>query len=309
MTDKEPVQSLEILLQPDTLWKRVKEVTENALKSGALLSIPTDFEFVEQDDVSFLVRTLSNLVRKDEAKKKQEKHSATSGKDFNPFLPYEQDLWVADVSATHACILNKFNVVDYHLLIVTREFEEQESLLTLADFTALCACLASKDGLAFYNGGTIAGASQKHKHLQLVPLPLVTTGVKLPIEPLLAKAIFEDNIAAVPGFPFVNAFTKLDTNWFQSPVEAGEKLFRKYQDLLSVVGIQGISNKQSAAYNFLATREWMLIIPRKSESFAGISVNSLGFAGSLFVKNQEQMQVLKAHKPMSLLESVALPRF
>ena len=29
--------------------------------------------------------------------------------------------------------------------------------------------LAEVEGLAFFNGGTVAGASQPHKHLQVVP--------------------------------------------------------------------------------------------------------------------------------------------
>ena len=35
------------------------------------------------------------------------------------------------------------------------------------------AILAEFDGLGFYNGGETAGASQPHKHLQIVPLPLL----------------------------------------------------------------------------------------------------------------------------------------
>ncbi|BDI16003.1 hypothetical protein ANSO36C_18050 [Nostoc cf. commune SO-36] len=176
-----------ILLKPDTLWTSVKEQTEHALQCGALLSIPTEFEFVEQDNVRFLVRILSNLNRKKTADEIQKKQSARSGQEFNPFLPYEEDLFVADISGTHVCILNKFNVVDYHLLIITRSFEEQESLLTLEDFTAMWACLANFDGLAFYNSGKTAGASQRHKHLQLVPLPLAPSGTQIPIEPLLTS--------------------------------------------------------------------------------------------------------------------------
>ena len=34
----------------------------------------------------------------------------------NPFLPYEEDLYVCDLSPTHVCLLNKFNVVDHHFL-------------------------------------------------------------------------------------------------------------------------------------------------------------------------------------------------
>ncbi|WP_042892042.1 phosphorylase, partial [Anaplasma marginale] len=147
-----------IILPPNSLKDKVKETTAKAISTGALQSIPTDYEIVRENQIDFLVRVLTNLVRKDVAKKAQKK-------DFNPFLPYEKDLFVADLTETHLCLLNKYNVVDNHLLIVTRAFVEQETLLDLADFIALWTTLAQVDGLAFYNAGKDAGASVKHKHL------------------------------------------------------------------------------------------------------------------------------------------------
>ncbi|MHC5595250.1 MAG: ATP adenylyltransferase family protein [Nostoc sp.] len=306
-----------ILLKPGTLWTSVKGQTEYALQCGALLSVSTEFEFVEQDNVRFLVRILSNLNRKKAAKQKQEKQSATSGQEFNPFLPYEEDLFVADISDTHVCILNKFNVVDYHLLIITRGFEEQESLLTLADFTAMWACLADFDGLAFYNSGKTAGSSQRHKHLQLVPLPLAPSGPQIPIEPLLTSAQFQGSIpsgasttlkvgkdhTSLPKLPFIHAFAPLNSNWVQSPFTAAQATLEAYQTLLHTLGLDA---KQSGAYNLLATREWMLIVPRSQEHFQSISVNSLGFAGALLVRNAAEMEILKAQGPMTILKSVAV---
>ncbi|MEH1927294.1 ATP adenylyltransferase family protein [Nostoc sp.] len=313
-----------ILLKAGTLWTSVKEQTEHALQCGALLSIPTEFEFVEQDNVRFLVRILSNLNRKKAAKDQQQKQSATSGQEFNPFLPYEKDLFVADISDTHVCILNKFNVVDYHLLIITRGFEEQESLLTVQDFTAMWACLADFDGLAFYNSGKTAGASQRHKHLQLVPLPLAPSGSQIPIETLLASAQFQNSIpsgvsathsllksrgtvgkayATSPKLPFVHAFAPLNSNWGQSPFTAAQATLEVYRTLRHAVGLDA---RQSGAYNLLATREWMLIIPRSQEHFQSISVNSLGFAGALLVRNAAEMEILKAQGPMTILKNVAV---
>ncbi|MBD2346130.1 ATP adenylyltransferase family protein [Anabaena subtropica] len=287
----------QIILQPDTLWERVKKQTNYALNCGALLSIPTEFEFIEQNGVKFLVRILSNLDRKNKAKKKQQKQSA--GKDFNPFLPYEQDLFVADISDTHVCILNKFNVVDYHLLIITRDFEEQESLLTLADFAAMWACLAGIDGLVFYNSGKIAGASQRHKHLQLVPITFTASEPQIPIASLLASAKFQDSIATIPGLPFVHAFAKLQPE--------AKATLETYYKLLRAVGLGvGDDNGKIDAYNLLVTREWMLIVPRSQEHFQSISVNSLGFAGALLVKNDSEMQLLKQHGPMTILKEVAM---
>jgi sulfate adenylyltransferase (ADP) / ATP adenylyltransferase len=292
-----------ILLKPGTLWTSVKERTEHALQCGALLSIPTEFEFVEQDGVRFLVRILSNLNRKKAAKEKQEKQSLLSSQEFNPFLPYEEDLFVADISDTHVCIFNKYNVVDHHLLIITRAFEEQESLLTLEDFAAMWACLADLNGLAFYNSGKTAGASQRHKHLQLVPLPLAASGPQIPIEPLLTAAQFHDSTANLTKLPFVHALAPLNPDWMRSPLTAAQATLEVYHCLLAAVNLDA---RQLGAYNLLATREWMLIVPRRQEHFQSISVNSLGFAGALLVRNAAEMEILKAQGPMTILKNVAL---
>ncbi len=298
----------ELLLKPGTLWARIKEQTQHGLECGALQSIQTDYEFVEENGVNFLVRVLSNLTRKDEAKNKQDK-AAKKGKDFNPFLPYEEDLFVADISPTHLCLLNKFNVVENHMLIVTREFEEQDNLLNYQDFQAMWACLREIDGLVFYNGGKIAGASQKHKHLQLVPTPLAPNQTEsIPIAPLFASAVFDGDVGRVPDLPFVNGFCRFDADLINSPNDAAKITFERYHKLLKAVDLlnENTENNDAIAYNFLATREWMFIVPRSREHFESISVNSLGFAGALLVRNQEQMQMLKVVSPMGILKQVGV---
>lgn len=298
----------EILLKPGTLLTRIKEQTQHGLQCGALQSIPTDYEFVEQNGIHFLVRILSNLKRKDEAKKKQDK-AAKKGKDFNPFLPYEEDLFVADISQTHLCLLNKFNVVDNHLLIVTREFEEQENLLNYQDFQAMWACLTQIDGLAFYNGGKVAGASQRHKHLQLVPTPLAPTQQEsIPIAPLFTSAVFDGDVGRVPELPFAHGFCRFDAHLINSPNEAAQITLELYYKILKAVDLlsEETQNNSSKAYNFLATREWIFIVPRSVEHFDSISVNSLGFAGALLVRNEQQMQMLKNCQPMTILKQVGV---
>jgi sulfate adenylyltransferase (ADP) / ATP adenylyltransferase len=297
-----------MILEPGTLWKKIVDRSLLALECGALKSIPTECEFIEQDGIRFLVRILTNLDRKQKAKEQQEKAQEKSGKEFNPFLPYEEDLFVADISETHLFLLNKFNVVDHHLLMITRSFEEQENWLTLQDFEAMWVGLAEFEGLAFYNGGTAAGASQRHKHLQLVPFPLVPDGLNLPIDPAISDTQFRGTVGTVPSFPFVHAIAKLDPTWVRSPLEAAEETLALYWTLLDAVGLshdETNSNRQTGAYNLLATRQWMLIIPRSQESFKSIAVNSLGFAGALLVRNAEQMERLKAVSPLKILQGVA----
>ncbi len=299
----------QLKLEPGTLWNSTIQQTERAIKCGALLSIPTAYEFVEQDGIRFLVRILSNLQRKDEAKKKQDKKIPTSGKEFNPFLPYEEDLFIADISDTHLCLLNKFNVIDHHILIVTREFEEQDNLLTLPDFEAMWTCLAEIDGLVFYNSGKMAGASQRHKHLQLVPLPFLPDEAKIPIEPVIASANFQDGIGKISEFRFIHAIAKLNPTWIESPTDAAVATMELYNNLLLNVGLIGNDSinygQDSRPYNLLATREWMMIVPRSQEDFQSIPVNSLGFAGAMLVRNEAQLQLLKDIGPMSILQHVA----
>lgn len=296
-----------ILLEPGTLWQKLVEQTLYARNCGALKSIETDYQFLESNGISFLVRHLSNLVRKEEARQQRKQSEKKTKKKFNPFLPYEEDLFVTDISPTHLCLLNKFNVVDHHLLIVTRDFESQENWLNLADFVALAACMREIDGLAFYNGGKLAGASQPHKHLQLLPLPFVPGECRLPIEPAIAATVFNNSLGKIPHFTFRHRIASLSLAESDSSMEVGQKMLNCYYSLLSALGLEVDSNSkvQSRAYNLLVTKKWMLIIPRSQESFSSISINSLGFAGSLFVRDRQQIKLIKEITPITILSKVA----
>lgn len=311
MPARKPNAQVPLLLEPGTLWDKVTERTEHAKSCGALQLLPTQCEEVEQGGVNFLIRVLPNVPHKDEAKQKQDKETVNSGKEFNPFLPYEEDLFIADISDTHLCLLNKFSIIDHHLLIITRSFEEQETWLTLQDFEAMWACLAEIDGLAFYNAGKIAGASQRHKHLQLIPLPLVPRGPKVPIELVLVSASFGNGVGTIAGLPFVHAVAKLDPQGGKSPLAAASSTLACYHNLLHAVGLISDTpvsgERQSGSYNLIATRSWMMLVPRTSECFSEIAVNSLGFAGTLVVRSFEQMKLIKEKGPMTVLRSVAVP--
>lgn len=300
-----------ILLEKGTLWNDIVKSTQRALRIGAQFPIPTEYEFVEDRGISFFVRILSRLKEKDEARKKQQEAYSSLGKAINPFLPYDENMFVADISDTHVALLNKFNVVEHHLLIVTRYFEDQEILLTLHDFEALWACMSEYNGFGFYNGGEEAGASQRHKHLQMVPLPLAPEGPEVPIEPLIHKARFKDKFGVILDLPFSHVFARFEDNIITSPYNAVRKTFELYSSMLEKLGLDSprldILKKQSKPYCLLLTRQWMLLIPRSREFFNSISINSLGFAGALLVRDSKQMSLLKERGPMSVLKSVALP--
>lgn len=289
-----------LLLEPGTLKQKIAAQTQHGLRCGALQPIDTHFEFIEHQGMRFLVRILANLDRKEKATHQQKQKSP----DFNPFLPYEEDLFVTLISDSHLCLLNKYNVVEHHVLIVTREFEEQNSWLNQADFQAWWACMDEFESLGFYNGGTQAGASQRHKHLQIVPLPMAPDGSPLPLEAYLSH-LSADTISAA-NLPFHHRAITLPEK-FQSTVAAASCLQQSYCQLMEAIGLDLTQPAPNGPYNLLLTRRWMLAIPRRQEKYQGISVNSLGFAGSLLVKNDEQRQLLLQLGPMNLLRAVAHP--
>ncbi|MGF6970094.1 ATP adenylyltransferase [Paraburkholderia sp. WC7.3g] len=291
-------------LIPGTLWPAVLRQTEHALSCGALQPIHTQQSGIGSGGIRFVVRQVSSLTRKEQQREQARKLQTQQRPHANPFLPYEPDLFVADISDTHVALLNKFNVIDHHLLIVTREFERQEALLDLADFEALLTCMAEFDGIGFYNAGTQAGASQPHKHLQIVPLPLGETDPPVPIEPLLSAR------KRLSGLPFRHAFARFDADeWPRA--DAAKRALSRYRALLDAAGVGAVEIDRASChatpYNLLVTRRWMLLVPRSQERVEGVSVNALGFAGALFVRDAAQREVIERLGPMTVLERVALP--
>ncbi len=274
----------------------VAHSVKRATDAGAIEAISTECEYVEDQGVHFVVRRVSNLARKAVARRLQRQRERSAKRPENPFLPYDERLFVCNLSPTHLCLLNKYNVVDHHLLLVTREFREQREPLGGDDFEALAFCLEALDGLGFYNAGREAGASQRHKHLQLVSLPLAPEGPPVPLEARLPSQS-GDGAASVDGLPFRHAFVRL--------AAAGPKALEDaYLELLEWLSVDAAAQP----YNLLATRRWMLLVPRSRERFQTISVNTLGFAGSLLVKNGQELERVREVGPMRILREVAQPR-
>lgn len=261
-----------------------------ALAEGALQPIETRTILLDSAGVRFVIRMVSSLARDDEAR-----HAAAA---TDPLGNYDRSLFVGDLAPSHYILLNKFQLLAGHVLIVTRRFERQERLLTVEDFAALIACMSEVDGLGFYNGGVEAGASQLHKHLQLVLLPLTRESPEeVPMERVLGSG---------SRLPFRHAFARL------APQATAPVLHALYRELLHRCGISAVAaadgEVQSAPYNLLVRRGWMLVVPRSRACFESIAVNGLGFAGSLFLRSQEDLDRVQAVGPMQVLRAVAMPQ-
>ena len=271
------------------LGAAVRACSARALKSGALEPIETDALSVADGGIVFSVRVATNLARRDAARRRRPRAGG------NPFLPYDEALFVADLSPTHVCLLNRFNVLDGHALIVTRAFEDQAGDLTRADFAALALCLDEIDGVGFFNGGADAGASQRHKHLQILPAPLGAGPRRTPIDDAVDEAHLAGGVGAAPRLPFRHALART------GPSADLAATWRALRRALA-------PDREPRAFNLVATRDWMLAVPRVRERCRRVSVNALGFAGALFAPNLAARDEILRRGPMALLRSVALPR-
>jgi len=258
---------------------------------GALLPIETHLEVVEAAGIPFQVRIVDSLRRKPAPARA----GSTRG---NPFLPYEPALLVAELPPAHVVLLNKFPVIQDHLLIVTRAFVDQLEPLGEGDYTALAFCMAGDDGLGFYNAGAAAGASQPHRHLQWVPA-LGPAPWRAPIDGAVAQALTSD-LGALPGFRFPHAIARLDAAVFDDPDAAGRMMSAVHSRLRSALAAAG----GLPTYNLLVTRDWMMHVPRTASGHQGVEVNAVGFAGSLLARDLDALELVRRIGPVALLEAV-----
>jgi ATP adenylyltransferase len=267
-------------------WADVVDRADAALASGAMHSFECALEFVQDAGVEFVLRVATKFPQGENAAGRT---AAAPELPRDPFDDPDPALVVRDLTPTHRALLNKFSVLREHLLIVTRKHEDQRELLNARDFEALALCMADAEVLAFYNGGTEAGASQAHKHLQVVTLPL-SPRHSVPMDALLSEK--------TDALPFRHAAARLAPGQVARP----EAMLETYRELHRRAGLEA-----PRPYNLLVTHEFMLVVPRARDKFEGISINSLAFAGSFFVRDARHAHTIAAAHPMSVLKSVAMP--
>jgi ATP adenylyltransferase len=262
-------------------------VSEQALACGAL--VPLETRLIEQPGVApFLLRELVS---------RPPRHLQPEGPKLNPFLPWDQPLEVGRIGESHVLLLNKYPVQACHLLVISRGWQPQSGWLDATDWTSVASVGADTGGLWFFNSGATAGASQPHRHLQLLPRSQGESSC--PLAPLL-RAQLEG--ASAPWPWLYRLSPRLD------PCH-GLDLEELYADHCEALGL-GRRDTDAAPrhpYNVLFDDHWFLTVRRWREHGAGFSVNALGFAGYLLCTERSDRDWLERHGPWALLASVAVP--
>jgi len=273
-------------MRSETYWIKALEQTRISIDNKHLFPLDTKVitsDFYNKND--FIIRRLDTSrfnIRNNYGPKQ------------NPFNPWDKVLEIDKIGANHQLILNKYPVQNGHILLITKKWRPQDGWLDIDDWEAIQKVNNDTSGLWFFNSSPTAGASQPHRHFQL-----------------LRRSHGE------PSCPREKWFIELELNKnFNSKLKKSiaVSLFNFSQDSLNIYNLYlnlaqrlGLGDptkdvKPKHPYNILITNKWIAIIKRKKDHIQGFSINGLGFAGYILVTRKSNIDYLKKNGPEKLLE-------
>ncbi len=274
----------------ERLWQAALARSASALDSGALVPLNTELLPLEAHGPFVLRRLVSQTP----------KHLRSAGPKPNPFLPWEPELEVQRLGTTHLALLNKYPVQEGHILLISQQWQPQAGWLSSSDWRAVAEMGADTGGLWFFNSCAAAGASQPHRHLQL--LPRRSGAVSCPLAPSIQAQLRGEQ----PPWPWsysVSPRLQAKAGLDAAATELAS-LYHRHSAQLDL-GTPQHDPVPRQPYNLLFDDEWFMTVRRTREHWAGFSVNALGFAGSLLLTEHSDQDWLERHGPLALLGAVA----
>lgn len=278
--------------------QQVDERAQGALASGDLQPLVTEQTELVDGGLRFLARSVSTL-----AGKRTLIPGGPRDPNFNPFLSPDPALTVGPLGDAHTAILNKFPISARHLVIATKTFSEQLEPLDRSDFAALARVLVAAGGLGFHNGGTAAGASQRHKHVQWIPSTPENAGLAL-FGAGLPQNLPQLGLARHPALPMQHCFVRVDCGPGMPVEQAAAALQQAWEKGVTELGLKPGADGLMPPYNMLAGDGWMLLIPRSQEQYEGISLSAICFGGTLYTRTREQVDLVQQAGPLQVLAGV-----
>ncbi|OZJ06981.1 hypothetical protein BZG36_00050 [Bifiguratus adelaidae] len=306
-------------------YQHARQVFDKAIASGDAVYYETTTDIVEEGGIEFEIRYAPAL-----AKKPQSQAVEQTTERPNPFLPYNPALFVSE-TATHNILLNKFCVVPGHVLVVTKDFQPQTAPLLPPDLASAWYCLTntSTPCVAYYNCGRLSGASQPHKHIQIIPMdpqarhrpPIAAVLDAIP-EKKYCKYT-KSQIYTLNTLPYINVVTLIEPTIMGKVTtieDAGHYLsdifFSLFDAMIQQIRESDLEKGEAFAihdlsYNVIFTNEFMMMVPRGKDEYQVdglmMGVNSLGFAGMLLVKNEQERTAVQS-SVLKVLATVGIPQ-
>tara|TARA_Y100001933_G_scaffold166770_1_gene165005 strand:+ start:41 stop:871 length:831 start_codon:yes stop_codon:yes gene_type:complete len=268
-------------------WEKALQKTKISIENNSLFPLKTT------DITKSLYKGNDFVIRELDITKF--KKSTLIGPKINPFKPWDNILEIDSIGNDHQLILNKYPVQLGHILLISNEWKEQNGWIDLKDWESVKTVNKDTSGLWFFNSGPLAGASQPHRHIQL--LRRDPSEISCPREKWLLKlsninhksSKFNENI-------IIKKFSKSLND---------ENIHEIYKSLMNKLGLGNpkIDKKPRYPYNLIFTNNWIVLIKRKTDNLYGISINALGFAGYILVTKKSNFTYLKKYGPEKLLEN------
>ena len=278
-------------MKSELLWLKALEVSKVAIDCGALQPLKTIEYKIKSRKYQYQLRLL---------KTKTPKLFLENGPRINPFIPWEKTLEVKSLSDKHVVILNKYPVQLGHMLLITKQWKPQSGWLNKDDFQEIVNIEKDTNGLWFFNSSKEAGASQPHRHIQL--LRRGENEIICPRDEWF-KYRADKNIELTSN---INKSISINTRKCSS----SDDLYESYKSLCNKMDVGNIATDNSPLipYNLLITQEWIAIIRRIKEKAYGFNINALGFAGYFLGKNNSDINLLASEGPEIILNEVVNPK-
>ncbi len=271
-------------------WNIALDKTSSAVIDKALIPLNTKiYKIYNHSNYHFEVRMLIS---------KEFINKPNYTKNINPFSPWDKRLEIAHIHNKHVLILNKYPVQIGHMLLITNTWSPQDGWLDKSDFKALESVEKDTSGLWFFNSSRIAGASQPHRHIQL-----------------LRRSAGE---CICPRYEWFRAYLRdeLDhkSNLFRSCLVLNRKmnnskicsLYEMYIYMCKELYLGNPSEdpKPLKGYNLIITEDLIALIVRSKDNNHGFSINGLGFAGYMLATELSQIDWLEKFGPEELISEV-----
>lgn len=226
---------------------------------------------------------------------------------------------IASLDRSHKLLFNRYYVTPKHLVAITTTFQPQDAPLSASDMRVAWALVNGHEGVAFYNGGFLSGASQPRRHLQFIAYKdlhesmegsvraaLSSSGVSVPLDAAVAsyRASREwsgpeaGEAFQVPALPYVHTMWLHGCDLNRTDLtSAAATLHARYSSALAQYHrAPGASpSPWDGSHNLLLTPSYMMLVPRAQEhalSGQRVSINALGYLGMVLCRPEEKSELL-----------------
>ena len=276
-------------MRSEIIWSKALEVSKKAVDSGAIIPLDTQKYKSNKEYCDYELRFLKSPIPK---------YLIEYGPKRNPFIPWDKRLEIQTISNKHTLILNKYPVQIGHLLLITNKWKPQNGWLDIYDFDAIEYVDNDTSGLWFFNSSKEAGASQPHRHFQL--LPRHQYEIICPRYDWFCSLLNNNNTESLISHS-ISIQPRNKNVKFKS-----QDLYNSYKSMIDEMNLGDfdINSKPLKPYNLLITSEWIALIVRKTDRSNGFSINALGFAGYFLGTKRSNVDTLIKFGPEKILMNV-----